>query len=249
MRRSSVLAAAVAAMVWATAARAQDQEANVGGTRYVSMQGYGFQQSYPLPSDTPPMNLPPAPRQERQDTESWSHGASILVGGGVEGYTGSLAPRVNVGPAWNVIFGVHPSSVFGIEFTYSGAINSIKYTNFGLPSGNSVDIFRNGGQANVTFGLGPWALQPFVLAGAGANYYSVSDAARSAGFSSGWAGYIPVGGGIRGRIHGVTVDIRGSWDLPFSDHLYPGGTGQDTLGLSTGNYGRWNATLNVGGTF
>ena len=174
------------------------------------------------------MNLPPPPRVERQEPEGWPRGGSILVGGGVEGYTGSLAPRVNVGPSWNVIFGLHPSSVFGIEFTYSGAINSIKYQNFGLPSGNGVDIFRNGGQANVTFGLGPWALQPFVLAGVGANYYSVSDAARSAGFSSGWAGYIPVGGGIRGQIRGVTVDIRGSWDLPFSDHLYPGGTGQDT---------------------
>ena len=51
MRRSSVLAAAVAAMVWATAARAQDQEANAGLTRNVSMQGYGYQQSYPLPSE------------------------------------------------------------------------------------------------------------------------------------------------------------------------------------------------------
>ena len=137
--------------------------------------------------------------------------------------------------------------MFGIEFVYSGALNSINFGNFGL-SGNGIDIVRNGGHADVTFAIGPWAVQPFVLAGVGANYSSVSDAAQAAGFSSGWAGYIPLGG-IRGQIHNVTIDIRGAYDLPFSDSLSPGGSGQNTLGLSTGNYGRWNATLNVGGTF
>ncbi|HSP20140.1 MAG TPA: hypothetical protein VLQ79_11530, partial [Myxococcaceae bacterium] len=206
-------------------------------------------QSYPLPSDTPPMNAAAPAREDKKDTESSLRGVTVLIGGGVEGYTGSLASRVNVGPAWDVIIGLHPTSVFGIEFVYSGAINSIKYGNFGLPAGNGIDILRNGGHADVTFAIGPWMVQPFVLAGVGANYYSVSSAAESAGFKSGWAGYIPLGGGVRAQIHGVTVDLRGTWSLPFSDNLYPGGSGQNTLGLSTGSYGRWNATLNVGGTF
>jgi hypothetical protein len=45
------------------------------------------------------------------------------------------------------------------------------------------------------------------------------------------------------------VDLRGSWQLPFNDELFAGGTGQDTLGLDTGSYRRWNATLSLGGTF
>ena len=45
------------------------------------------------------------------------------------------------------------------------------------------------------------------------------------------------------------VDLRGTWSLPFSDSLFPGGTGQNTLGLNTGDHCRWNATLNIGGAF
>jgi len=47
----------------------------------------------------------------------------------------------------------------------------------------------------------------------------------------------------------VVIDQHGNRELPFSDNLFPGGTGKDTLGLSTGNHGRWNATLNVGAAF
>ena len=46
----------------------------------------------------------------------------------------------------------------------------------------------------------------------------------------------------------MTVDLRGSWQLPFNDPLFPGGRGQNTLGLDTGSYQRWNATLSIGGT-
>ena len=72
---------------------------------------------------------------------------------------------------------------------------------------------------------------------------------KSHRFSSTTAGSIPVGGGIRGQVEGVVIDQHGTRELPFSDNLFPGGTGKDTLGLSTGNHGRWNATLNVGAAF
>ena len=101
----------------------------------------------------------------------------------------------------------------------------------------------------MTFAFGAWQVQPFVLAGVGINHDSVSDAAKAVGFSDGTGGYVPVGGGIRFRVQSVIVDLRGSWQMPFSAPLAPGGMGQNTLGLNTGNYGRWNATLNVGGSF
>jgi hypothetical protein len=260
MMRTSVLVAAVAAMVWAGVARAQAPQNETGGavetapapstastgrSSSVSTQGYSYQQSYATAGDT--QDVPPASSQEDIDREL--RGTSVIVGGGVEGYTGSLAPRVAVGPAWNLIIGFHPSSVLGLELAYEGAVNSVKYGNFGLTTPGGADIVRNGGHAAVTFAFGPWRVQPFVLAGVGVNHYSVSDNARDAGFRSTTAGYIPLGGGIRGQVHGVVIDLRGNWELPFSDNLFPGGTGQNTLGLSTGNYGRWNATLNIGGAF
>jgi hypothetical protein len=211
---------------------------------------YGYQQRPPLPGDTlplPPMNAPPAPRPPPENPDHWLESASVLIGGGVEGYTGSLSSRLAVGPAWNFILGFHPSSVFGIELAYQGALQSLE----GGPAGNSgrADIIRHAGQANVTFAFGAWQVQPFVLAGVGINHYSVSDEAKALGFSEGTGGYIPVGGGIRFRAGGAIVDLRGSWQLPFSDPLAPGGTGQNTLGLNTGSYQRWNASLNIGGTF
>jgi hypothetical protein len=51
------------------------------------------------------------------------------------------------------------------------------------------------------------------------------------------AAMVWAGGGIRGQVEGLTVDLRGPGSLPFSENLFPGGTGQNTLGLSTGNDG------------
>jgi hypothetical protein len=234
MRRWSVLAM----LVLGAGARAQ-------------AVGYGYQQRPPLPGDTlplPPMNAAPPPRPAPENPDRWLEGVSVLFGGGVEGYTGSLSSRLAIGPAWTFILGIHPSSVFGIELAYQGGLQSLKN---GDGSGNSgrADIIRHAGQANVTFAFGSWQVQPFVLAGVGIDHYSVSDQAKAVGFSEGTGGYVPVGGGIRFRVGGATMDLRGSWQLPFSDPLAPGGTGQNTLGLDTGNYRRWNASLNIGGTF
>ena len=270
MMRNSVLAAAVAAMVWAGVARAQTPQnenggatappttssatvsgdapvrQGTGGSGVVSSQSSQSQQSYSVYGD-PSLNAAPAKSQDEIDREL--RGVSVVVGAGVEGYTGSLAPRVGVGPAWNLLIDFHPTSVLGLELAYVGAVNSVKFDNFGLITPRGADIIRNGGHAAVTFAFGPWLVQPFVLAGVGVTHYSVNQNAQNVGFSSTTAGYIPFGGGIRGQVDRVVIDLRGTWSLPFSDHLFPGGTGQSTLGLNTGNYGRWTATLNVGGAF
>jgi len=250
MRRWLLLVAVASA----AAVRAEEGDATGtagGGVLLAQAPGYsyGFQQRYGLPSDTPPMNAPPAPRPPPEPPDHWLEGVSVLLGGGVEGYTGSLSSRLAVGPAWTFILGLHPTSVFGIELGYQGAFQSLKDAGAGSGTSGRADIVRHAGQANVTFAFGAWQVQPFVLAGVGINHYSVSDEAKAVGFSDGTGGYVPVGGGIRFRLQSVVVDLRGSWQLPFSDPLAPGGTGQDTLGLDTGNYRRWNASLSIGGTF
>ena len=214
--------------------------------------GWGYSPRPPLPGDTlplPPMNAPPAPQPLPEDPNRWLEGVSALIGGGIEGYTGSLSSRLAVGPAWTFILGFHPTNVFGIEFAYQGALHSLTGGFAGSGNSGRADIIRHAGQANVTFAFGAWQVQPFVLAGVGINHYSVSDQAKALGFSEGTGGYIPVGGGVRFRVEGATLDLRGSWQLPFNDPLAAGGTGQNTLGLDTGNYQRWNVSLNIGGTF
>ena len=138
------------------------------------------------------MNAPPPPVPRQEDPERWLEGVSVLVGGGVEAYTGSLSSRLALGPAWSFILGLHPSPVFGVELVYQGALSSLR-TDSGTTGG--ADVIRHGGQANVTFAFGAWQVQPFILAGLGIEHYSVSDAARAAGFTDGTGGYIPVGGG------------------------------------------------------
>jgi len=269
MMRTSVLAAAVAAMAWAGLARAQAPQNENGGApatappttsrATVGPDGTTVSRGAPVQSGTGGSGSVSGwnsdswherqPEKAQDEIERELRGVSVVVGAGVEGYTGSLAPRVAVGPAWDLLIDFHPSSVLAFELAYVGAVNSVKFDNFGLITPRGADIIRNGGHAAVTFAFGPWLVQPFVLAGVGVTHYSVNQNAQNVGFSSTTAGYIPFGGGIRGQVDRVVIDLRGTWSLPFSDHLFPGGTGQSTLGLNTGNYGRWTATLNVGGAF
>ncbi|HEY3588168.1 MAG TPA: hypothetical protein VGK85_13500 [Myxococcaceae bacterium] len=108
MMRASVVAA-VAAMVCAGVAQAQAPQNENGGaaetappggssstgrSSSVSTQGYSYQQSYTSSGDT--QDVPPGSAQ--QDIDRELRGTSVTVGGGVEGYTGSLGPRVAVGP-------------------------------------------------------------------------------------------------------------------------------------------------------
>jgi len=48
-------------------------------------------------------------------------GITFLAGGGVEGYTGSLAPRIGPGASWGVTVGLQPLKVLGVELGYTGA--------------------------------------------------------------------------------------------------------------------------------
>ena len=84
--------------------------------------------------------------EEKEKKKDDLRGLSVLVGAGVEGYTGGLAPAINPGPPVGVMAGLRPSSVLGIELGYSGAVNNLD-TDVG---GSGPDIVRNGAVANLT---------------------------------------------------------------------------------------------------
>jgi hypothetical protein len=167
-------------------------------------------------------------------------GLSLTLGGGVEGYSGALAPDINPGPAYGVSAAIRPSKVFGIELGYSGAVNNLD-TRAGGVGGSGPDLVRNGGQAALTFGLAATQVQPYVLGGVGLSDYHFRRAAP--GFRDDTVGNVPVGAGLRTQFGDFTADLRADYNFLFSQDFAPG-----VSDGANGN-GRYAGTLNIGGTF
>jgi hypothetical protein len=188
-----------------------------------------------------------APIDEDRDVQKESNanmrGLTLMVGGGVEGYTGALAPEINPGPAYGVTAAIKPSKVFGIELGYSGAVNNLDESVGNLTGANGPDLVRNGGQAALTFGLGAAPVQPYVLGGIGFSDYNFrGGGAAAAGFGDDMVGNVPVGAGLRTHIGSLTADLRANYNFLFD---------QDFVGVDDGlnGNGRYSGTLNIGGTF
>jgi hypothetical protein len=178
----------------------------------------------------------------RQESDANMRGLTLMVGGGVEGYTGALASDINPGPAYGVTASIKPSKVFGLELGYSGAVNNLD--NLGATIDTSgPDLVRNGGQAAVTLGLGAAPVQPYLLGGIGFSDYNFRGAgATVAGFGDDTVGNVPVGAGLRTHIGNFTADLRANYNFLFD---------QDFAGVDDGlnENGRYSGTLNIGGTF
>jgi hypothetical protein len=214
--------------------------------------GSGFQEE-PLrdPQVSPPVT--PAPTSDaftpisdrdedvKKESEADMRGLTLMVGGGIEGYSGALAPEINPGPAYGVTASIKPSKVLGIELGYSGAVNEIDAP-FNLGGADGPDLVRNGGQAAVTFGLGAAPVQPYVLGGIGISDYNFRGSEALSGFSDDTVGNVPVGLGLRTHIGNFTADLRANYNFLFD---------QDFAGVDDGlnENGRYSGTLNIGGTF
>ena len=206
-------------------------------------------QSEPLrePQIAPPASAPSdafTPIDDAQtvdvnkESKADMRGLTVMLGGGVEGYTGALAHDINAGATYGVTAAIKPSKVFGLELGYSGAVNDLDGAGLGVDNGP--DLVRNGGQAALTFGLGAAPVQPYVLGGIGFSDYNFRG--DSAGFSDDMVGNVPVGAGLRTHVGDFTVDLRGNYNFLFD---------QDFAGVDDGlnENGRYSGTLNIGGTF
>jgi hypothetical protein len=173
----------------------------------------------------------------KDEEKSDMRGLTVLIGGGVEGYTGGLAPEINPGATAGVTAALRPSKTFGLELGYTGAINNLD-TDVG---GSGPDIMRNGAQAALTFGLSAAPVQPYVLGGFGMNWYNVRNG-EELGFRDDTSSKVPVGVGLRTHIGSLTADARVNYNILLSDDFHP--VSNDDI--TTGSY---NGTLNIGGTF
>ncbi|HEX8439767.1 hypothetical protein [Archangium sp.] len=175
---------------------------------------------------------------KNKESKADMRGLTVLIGGGVEGYTGELAPSINPGPSVGVTAALRPSKTFGLELGYSGAVNNLDAD----VGGSGPDLVRNGASAAVTLGLTAAPVQPYLLGGFGMNWYNVNNG-EGLGFRDDTNSRIPVGVGLRTHIGNITADARVNYNVLLSEDFAPG---VDTGDLTTGSY---NGTINLGGTF
>lgn len=176
-------------------------------------------------------------------------GLTLLVGGGVEGYSGGLAPNINPGVSWGVTAALKPTELLGLELSYSGAANDVS-AGGGQNLTSGADIIRNGAEAVATVGLSPTSVQPYILGGIGVNRYNIRAGNGSAGFNDDTSGSVPLGAGIRTHIGDFTADARVNYNVLFENGLLDGIENTEVLGndnFSTG--GRYNGMIRVGTTF
>jgi hypothetical protein len=183
--------------------------------------------------------------QEEKKAKSDARGVTVLLGGGVEGYTGDFAPQINPGPTWGVGVALKPVGALGLELGYSGATNNL--TGRGLD--DDADLVRNGGTAVATIGLAPARFQPYLLGGVGFDHYNVRNAQNSE-FKDDTLGNVPLGLGFRTHIGDFTADLRGVYGLLFNQGFAPneGNTSLGDIGDETPS-GRFQGQLSLGATF
>jgi hypothetical protein len=210
-------------------------------------------------SDTTIVAVQPMEDYEDDDRgKSDARGVTVLLGGGVETYSGDLAPQLNAGPTWGVGVALKPVGALGIELGYSGAINSIQGSSglvnddsgtLGSDVDNEADIVRNGGTAIATLGLGPAPFQPYLLGGIGVDWYNVRNAGAGT-FRDDTVGNVPLGLGFRSHIGDFTADLRGVYGVLFNQGFAPGegNTKLGDIGSETPT-GRFAGELRLGATF
>jgi hypothetical protein len=188
--------------------------------------------------------------EEREDKGGDKRGLTVMLGGGIEGYTNALAPQISPGPAVGVTASLKPTSVLGIEVGYSGAVNNIDTGSAG-GAVDGPDLVRNGGHAVATFGLMASDVQPYILGGIGVSRYNVRGG-FSEGFTDDTVGHVPVGAGLRTHIGNFTADARLNYNFLF-DQEFAANVPERNIGapgdsdFSEG--GSYAGTVNIGVTF
>jgi hypothetical protein len=180
-------------------------------------------------------------RRERESAPN--EGLTLAARGGVEGYTGSLAPRNSAGPSWGVTLGAQPTSVFGLEVGYQGARNDIDD-----PAAEGGRINRNGGNVNVKISLAPRSVEPYVFGGVGISRANVTGE-PGAGYQSDTFGQVPVGAGLNLHLGAFTAGARVAYEILFNRDFAPAEGGLGDVGGAQLGGDIWNGQLQLGATF
>ncbi len=172
---------------------------------------------------------------------------SVMVGGGVEGYTRELAPQIDVGVTYGVAVGLHPTRLLGLELGYSGAVNGIDERMRGTGLGR--ELVRNGAYAAASVSPFSSAVRPYVMGGLGFSSYNVRGGAVE--LRDHIVGNVPLGAGVRTSAGAFTADARLNYTVLFDEEFAVGAPvprsrtgGPSDLRISKS--GRYSGTLNLG---
>ncbi|MEN9798900.1 MAG: hypothetical protein RL653_2596 [Pseudomonadota bacterium] len=161
----------------------------------------------------------------------------VLLGGGLDIYTGGLGNNLRNAPALGVTAGVTRKNL-GLEASYSGGVVEGQAGEFG--AGPGTDAVRSSGQLALTAGLMNTRVQPFALAGVGVDFYNVREVNQVQGWRDDSAFNIPTGVGVRfNATKAINVDARMTYNFLQGEEFVPGG--------ATGN--RIQGLLSAGGRF
>jgi opacity protein-like surface antigen len=174
--------------------------------------------------------------QEKKKNDT---GPYVLIGGGVEGYVGDLAPAVNPGASYGATIGVRPLRNIGFELGFSGAINEV---DLGRVAGDDgMDIVRNGGTGAVVLHAGSYRVDPYLMGGFGVEQYNVRNG-RDYGFKDDWNTLVPAGVGVGFQLaEKVRADVRGTYNFLIADQFSPVATDEWD--------GRYQGVVTIGGNF
>jgi hypothetical protein len=188
---------------------------------------FEVESSYPrIPQDSGPSPFTPS-------------GTTLMLGGGITGFTASRARDVTeTGGGWNARLVVGTRSVLSAEIGYVGSAQSVDAT--GLDG--DAFLLGNGGEVAARIGWPRSAVQPYLLAGAGFTHYSLvnDDFNTSSVESSDNLVHFPLGAGIAVRAGNVLLDARGVFRPSVEGDLFA----EDENDMHT-----WSGSLNAGWEF
>ena len=161
-------------------------------------------------------------------------GVYVLIGGGIQGYTGDLGDAINVGPEAGVYLGLQPFPLIGLELGYTGGVH-----NFAANVRDGYDFIRHGAQAAVTLGAPLGAVKPYALAGIGVDFSTIRSTALT-NSNTDTGGFVPLGAGLNFAMGNFNIDGRFTYHVLFDKASFD--ANQETGG------GRYQAQLSLGFT-
>lgn len=176
---------------------------------------------------------------------------SVMAGGGVEGYTLNLAPRIEPGVTYGVAVGVRPPRLLGLdvglELGYAHARNGLDARRTRDAGEDGLELVRDGAYAAASVALLSSEVRPYVLGGLGFSVYNVRGTVQ--GFGDDTVGSVPLGAGLRASFGSFTADARLQYDVLFDQRYATGAPVLHAAGpspLLVGRSGRYAGRLDLG---
>jgi len=162
------------------------------------------------------------------DESPTDHPVTVQLQGGVAGYTGALASRIDIGATYGVSLAYDPSPFLGVEVGFTGAENELRLGPSGDddPNPGAPDLLRNGGYVIVTPGFSfqlpsekGTFFKPYALGGLGVDRYSPQGLTRTLGYAAQTVTNVPFGAGLKARVGRFTADARVNYAWEFNERF------------------------------